>query len=290
MAAAGARCGRWASWPVGRLRRCAVWCSSPSCGAAVIWCCATESTSSDSARRTGMTTSTSLSSRPATAMTSCARCTSTCSPSRPTRRAVWHRRDRRGPVRRSGHRVVLGALGDVVPQRVGRVALENDLPDYRLPRPARTVVADTGRGDRRRGRETQTARAVWWRQGQPRHHAPAGAGGYRLRHVRLLPFHLRAGRASTSAWSTPWWRTAGRGGCTGRGSSMMRWTRRSRRPTRSSGSAGSSPQRRSARTGPPCPSPSSTASPRSPSGSPGAPTSTTSCGTRPARRSTTCGG
>ena len=169
--------------------------------------------------------------------------------------------------------------------------LENDLPDYRLPRPPAA------------GSRPTTAAAIDVDDGTTELLMLCGGGkdslvamrlleraGIELRRVRLLPLHLRAGASASTGWSTDWWRTASRGGCTGPGCSTTRWTRRSRPPIRSSASAGSSPPRRSARTGRRCRSPSSTASPRSPSASPGAPTSTTSCGTRPARRSTTCGG
>ncbi len=51
-------------------------------------------------------------------------------------------RHRRWAVRRSGQRLVLESVGDAVSQRVGRVALENDLPGYRLPRPPGPAVVD----------------------------------------------------------------------------------------------------------------------------------------------------
>ena len=160
----------------------------------------------------------------------CARCTSTCSPSRPTRRPAWHRR-RSTPGRttiwsptRSGTcgrrcSATCGACG----------GYENDLPDYRLPRPSGRPTADAAPRRSRSGEGTdQAAHAVRWRQGQPRQHEAARAGGDRLRRVRLLPLHVWAGRAPASARRRPASRTAGRGGCTGRGCSTTRWTRRSR--------------------------------------------------------------
>ena len=81
--------------------------------------------------------------------------------------------------------------------------LENDLPDYRLPRPSRPWRRRVRRADQRRRRDDQAAVVVRWRQGQPRGDAPARAGRDRLRRVHLLPLHVREGRGSTCARRRP---------------------------------------------------------------------------------------
>ena len=86
-----------------RFAVCVVSYSSPSCGAAVIWCCVTGSAICASARRTGTTTSTCSSSRSVTARTRCARCTSTARLRGQQGGQSGADGDRRGAVRRPGH-------------------------------------------------------------------------------------------------------------------------------------------------------------------------------------------
>ena len=113
---------------------------------------------------------------------------STCWPSRPTRRPAWRPRRSTRPVRRPRHGRLLGSVVDAVPPRLGRVALRERPPRLppappagsRVRRPS-TRLAPVTIGARRR----PGAAPLRWRQGQPGQHEAARARRHRLRHVRL---------------------------------------------------------------------------------------------------------